>query len=167
MDEISMDGKTDEWVMEEWMVWEKVGHLPLVASLSNRSGNDKDDDQQNGDSSRQEVALDLASLELGERKTLLCLVPQPLILGWGTWLVSTGDCGMQAAGPTLGQGLGRTCPLEGALPWAGTQAHSRTARLGARPQGEDCPCSRGGQAWCGSQLVIPLLSALESSVHTG
>lgn len=64
-----------------WMAWGQVGHLPQVASLSDRGGDDENDDQQDGDSCRQEVALDLASLQLGERQRLLSWPPS--LPSWG------------------------------------------------------------------------------------
>lgn len=58
-----MGGKTGEWMVEGWVARGQAGHLPLVASLSDRGGDDKDDDQQDGDSSRQKAALDLVTLD--------------------------------------------------------------------------------------------------------
>lgn len=66
MDAGKEHGWTDKWMdggwmagqTSGWMAWGQVGHLPQVASLSDRGGDDENDDQQDGDSCRQEVALD-------------------------------------------------------------------------------------------------------------
>lgn len=60
--------------VEGQTAWEQLRHSPPVALLSERGGGDEDDDRQDSDSGRQEVALDLLSLELREREREIVMV---------------------------------------------------------------------------------------------
>lgn len=88
-----MGGKTGEWMVEGWVAQGQAGHLPHVASLSDRGGDYKDDDQQDSDSSRQKVVLDLATLE-PEREAV---VSQPPSLPPGGHLARA-SCGLWHGG---------------------------------------------------------------------
>ena len=98
--------------VEGQMAWGQLGHSPSVALLSDRGGSDEDDGQQDSDSSRQEAALDLVSLELGDRETetergreVVMVTCNSASHPGGIWYV-----------PASGCGPGRACPLPGALP---------------------------------------------------
>lgn len=125
-----MGGNTGEWMVEGWVARGQAGHLPHVASLSDRGGDDKDDDQQDSDSSRQKVALDLATLE-PEREAVVSQAPESPIPG-GIWLVPAAGCGMQGSGHRKGA-VSPGVQDPGQHPQSPCWGRGQVCVLGARP----------------------------------
>lgn len=76
------------WVKgDQKVAWGQGRHLPGAASLSNRGGDNEDDDQQDSNASRQEEALDFASSEL-DRET------KAAVVCWVSGLPSWGTLGL-------------------------------------------------------------------------
>lgn len=99
------------------------------ASLSGRGGDDEADGPQDGDPGRQEVALKLASLELGEKRVILRPWPPAPTPGarrglgppWGRARAEPDPCGGPWAGPGARRIGGGGSPWEGRGPGGGSR----------------------------------------------